>query len=277
MPEGESEKNDVIMRSGEFLMKHKSILSLYLILVIAALILLAAPVMADSGLPQVVYQTPTAGPDGRILYKVKEGDTCISISLLNKVPFDELRRLNNLQGGNCPLRSGQDILLGVVAATAAPVVTATATPPLPGSTPFNGKGEICIYLFDDVNGNAIAEDSEPAIAGGAVSITDRAGKVSKTGQTVDVGGPLCFKNLPEGNYNISLAVPDGYNATTGVQSALNLGPGERAILDFGAQISSVAKPVPVSEGGHSPMLGVVGGILVLAGAGLWVYFRTMRR
>jgi hypothetical protein len=258
-------------------MKHKLILSLYLILVTAALTLLAVPVMADSGQPQVVYQTPTPSGDGRILYKVKEGDTCISISLLNKVPLDELRRLNGLQGENCPLRIGQEILLGVVAATQGPAKTATPTPPLPGSTPFNGKGEICIYLFDDINGNSMAEDTEPAIAGGAASITDTLGKISKTGQTVDVGGPLCFKDLPEGDYNISLAVPDGYNTTTAVQSAINLRAGERAILDFGAQMSSVAKPVPVSEGGHSPMLGIVGGILVLSGGGLWVYFRTMRR
>ena len=47
---------------------------------------------------QVFYYTPTAQPDGRIVYTVKEGDSCISIALLNNISEDQLRLLNDLDG-----------------------------------------------------------------------------------------------------------------------------------------------------------------------------------
>lgn len=257
-------------------MKSKWILSLLVILLTG--ILLAAPVLADSASGQAVYPTPTALPDGRIIYKVKENDTCISISLIYNVPLDDLRRLNGLQGTDCMLRLGQDLLLGIVEATPGPAVASpTPTSLVPGGTPFVGKGEICINLFDDVNGDAIAEDTETSLPGGAVSINDRLGKVSLTGQTTDTLNALCYKDIPSGEYTISLAVPDGYNATSSLQYTLNLQPGDTTVLDFGAQMNSAAQPTPVSEGGRSPLLGIVGIALVLAGGGLGIYFRMIRR
>lgn len=251
-----------------------------LLFVLTALALLALPSLpAQAGpQPQVVYQTPTAGPDGRVIYKVKEGDTCISISLLNLVDMQEMLRMNNLQGDACQyLRPGQEILLKIEAVTAAPQATATPTPTLPPGQAFRGSGIICVELFSDTNGNGRKEDGEGMIPGGAVSINDRLGKVSLTGLTAETLDPLCFQEVPQGEYSISMAAPDGYNATTLLQTTLNLRGGDTAILDYGAQLSSAAEPLPVSEGGRSPMLGVLGGLLVLAGAGLGIYMRTMRR
>ncbi len=258
-------------------MKQKLLLSLTFLLLAASLLVLTMPAAATPVQPQVAYQTPTAGPDGRILYRVKEGDTCISISLLNKIDLEMLRRLNNIQGADCPLRTGQDLLLGIVEAPAAPQVTPSPTSLLPAGTPFSGTGQICTYLFNDINGNAIAEDGETAIAGGAVSINDRVGKVSLTGVTTNAIEPLCFVDIPAGDYTISMAAPDGYNATSALTYTLPLKAGDSATLDFGAQLSSAAQPLPVSEGGRSPMLGIVGGLLLLGGIGLGVYMRSMRR
>ncbi|HEX7972983.1 MAG TPA: LysM domain-containing protein, partial [Anaerolineales bacterium] len=167
-------------------MKQKIIFSLIALLALAGMLVMTIPATAGSGQPQVVYQTPTAQPDGRILYRVKAGDTCISISLLNKISLDDLRRLNGIEGADCPLQTGRDLLLGVIEATPAPLITPTPTSFAPNGTPFTGTGEICISLFDDLNGNGLAEQGEKAIPGGAVSINDRAGKVSLTGQTSDV-------------------------------------------------------------------------------------------
>jgi hypothetical protein len=49
------------------------------------------------------------------------------------------------------------------------------------------------------------------------------------------------------------------------------------VLDFGAQLSSQAVPTPVSEGGRSPLMAVMGGIILLAGLGLAIYARLLSR
>lgn len=258
-------------------MKQKWFFCLSIVLAFIVLLGLSAPVRANPVQPQVVYQTPTAMPDGRILYKVKENDTCISISLLNKISLDDLRKLNSLQGEDCFLTVGQELLLGVVEPAAAPAATPSPTPLLPVTTPFNGKGKLCVSLFDDLNGDGISEDSEISIGGGAASINDRAGKFSQTGLTTESEKVLCFEDVPAGEYTISMAVPDGYNATTTLTYNLKMAPGDSINIDFGAQLSSAAAPLPPSEGGRSPMLGILGGVLVLAGAGLGIYLKLMRR
>lgn len=247
-------------------------------LILAGLLaLLAAPVTATPQQPQAFYQTPTPGADGRIIYIVKPGDSCLSISLLTGVELNDLRLLNNLDE-ECLLTEGKQLLLGVVTEpTVTPGPSPTPTQALPTPTPFNGSGEICVFLFEDLNGNALAEELELSIAGGAVSITDREGEVSLTGETTADPEPLCFSELAEGEYNISVAPPEGYNPTTAMNYPLTLRAGDRSILDFGAQLSSEAQPLTPSEGGRSPVMAIVGGIMVLGGIGLAVYFWRARK
>ncbi len=250
-------------------MKNKIFLSISGILWVGfVLLLMSFPASAKPN-PQVLYQTPTASANGRILYIVSPGENCLSISLKTGTSIDQLRALNNLDA-DCTLMEGQELLLAVVEeAPAAPAVTPTPSGPTP--TPFNGNGSICVFLYNDVNGNAMAEENEAAIPGGEVSVTDREGDISLVDTTIFGLDPLCFPDIPEGEYNISVAAPEGYNSTTLMNYALTLRAGESSILDFGAQISSMAIPAPVSEGGRSPLLGIVGGILVLVGAGLGIY------
>ncbi len=256
------------------------------LLTFLGLALVALLVYSLAGLPsaspaqaQAVYETPTPGADGRILYTVKAGDTCISISLLTGISQDKLRQLNNIQGTDCTLQVGQELLLGTggpSGGTPTPGPSLTPTPILPSSTPFNGNGEVCILLYNDVNGDAVRQTEEVAIPGGAISLTDRLGKYSQTGTTVAGTDPVCFSDVPEGDYNVSVAVPQGYNPTTVMNYALSVKAGDQSILDFGAQTSSQAAPVTPSDGGHSPMLGVLGGALLLIGAGLAIYVRRLR-
>jgi len=262
-------------------MKHKTKIFLSMIcagLLILGLVLMAQPAQARPA-QQAYFQTPTPGADGRIVYTVKAGDTCISISLMTNVSLDQLRLLNDIKG-ECTLIEGKQILLGVVTATTpTPGFTPTPTPILPSPTPFNGNGKVCIYLYEDVNGNAMPEDEELYMADGAVSMSDKLGKVSLTDKTVsDSDNPLCFTDIPEGDYTVSVAVPEGYNPTTSMNYSLSLKAGDVSTLDFGAQLSSRAvTPAPVTEGGRSPLLGILGGLLLVAGAGLGLYFRRITR
>ncbi len=238
---------------------------------------LALPVQASAP-EQIFYATPTPGADGRILYTVQSGDTCISISLLNSVDLNNLRLLNNLDT-DCNLIPGTQLLLGV-APTPEPVsITATPTAILPSPTPFKGSGTICIYLFNDINGNALIEDGEGPVPGGIINIIGK--KESREGVTTDSTIPQCFEDLPEDAYTISVAAPQGYNPTTNTDYALTLRAGDQSTLDFGTQVGSQAQPTPIGGGeagsGNSPILGILGGVLLLAGVAAGVYALRMKK
>jgi LysM repeat protein len=251
-------------------------------LVLLMLVILALPYQVFAGKPQqVVYQTPTALPDGRIFYTIKPGDTCLSISLLTGVTLDQLRKLNNLDL-NCTIPGpGQKLLIAVTSpATATPTAGPSPTPSgtiFPTATPFHGNGEVCIAVFNDLNGNAVREDNEVLIANAAVSLTATQGNISKTGTTANATDALCFEDLPEGQYNISVAIPEGYNPTTVMNYTLQLAAGDLANLDFGAQLSAKAQPLPPAEGGRSPLLGLVGAVLLLVGIGMGIYIIRSRK
>ena len=239
-------------------------------------VLLANPVEPALAAParQIPIYTPTPLPDGRIIYTVQAGDTLLSISLKTGVPEDEIRKLNNISGDL--IVEGQKLLLGLAGPaqeTSTPGPSPTPTTVLPTPTAKPGSGDLCILLFNDYNGDSIRQESEPSIPGGAISLTNRGGTVSKTAKTEAGPDPYCFEKVPEGDYNITVAVPEGYNPTTVMNYAVQLNAGDQTYLDFGAQVNTVAMeeaPVPTGSG-KSPLLGILGGVLLLAGAGLAIF------
>ena len=185
----------------------------------------------------------------------------------------QLRENNNLEGDDCQfLFIGQELLIAIKEADT-PTPTSEA-PAAPTPTPFKGNGTICIYLFNDENGNALAEEAELPLAGGAVSVTNRLGTVNQTGTTADTGESLCFADIPEGDYNISVAIPEGYNPTTVMNYALTLGAGEVSTINFGAQPGSGLRQT-FQEDRPSPLFLVLGIFFVAVGVGLWFYVRRM--
>jgi hypothetical protein len=260
-------------------------MALSLALAVLCLLALLGPALPVAR-AQAVYQTPTPGPDGRIIFVVRAGDTCLSISLMTGVSLDTLRRLNNLKP-ECIITTGQKLLLGLAGPaepTATPGPAPTATPLLPSPTPFKGTGEICIVAFEDLDGNAARDTGENVIADAAISISDRLGKVSLTGKTTSQDAPVCFMDVPEGQYNISVAVPQGYNPTTATNYSLAIKAGDQVLLEFGAQLSQKSAPLPAAplaasgpEDSRSPMLGIIGGLLLLIGAGMGIYVWRMRK
>lgn len=248
-------------------------LGIFLIL-LGLVFVLARPASAGTQ-PQVVYQTPTARPDGRVVYIVQEGDTCLRIQLLTGTSIETLRQLNRLDQA-CTIAPKQELLLKVITpqATFTPNPKVTSTPLLPTLTPVKGNGNICVTLYNDVNGDAVREDSEPAIAGGAVSITSRQGNISKTLNTTDTGDPQCVE-VPEGTYHVSMGIPGGYNPTVVMDQQINLLAGDQQILEFGAQASTKATEIPAGDspqsGNGNTLLAIMGGLLVVAGIGLGGY------
>ncbi len=256
-------------------MNKKYIFPLLLLISVAFFAWRAIPVAASSQ-PQVRYLTPTPGADGRILYIVQAGDTCTAIYLKTNVSLDQIKKLNNLSG-DCTIIPGQKLVLGVTeppAATAAPQMTPTSL--LPRGSTSGGNGMVCVFLYGDLNGNALRDADELPIPGGAVSLNDRLGKVSKTAQTTTDPNPLCWNDIPAGDYNISMAPPQGFNPTTNMNYPITILPGDSQYINFGTQPSIAENPPTPSGGNSSPLLAIAGGILIIGGIGLGIYFRALQ-
>jgi hypothetical protein len=253
----------------------KLILPLLALIVLTGGLLLTMPVSAapDS---QSALPTPTAQPDGRIIYIAQPGDSWWIISVKTGVSESQLYLLNNASPDDVVLE-GQQILLGLVTETPIPPASdATATPNI--LTPaVNGYGQVCVALFDDLNGDSVRQESEPLIADGAVSLVDQAGQINQTEDTLAGENAVCFNELPEGDYNVSVAVPDGYNPTTSLNSPLKLLAGEVSTMNFGAQLNSQTSPISPSQGGRNPILGILGGILILGGVVVAFFFLRPKR
>jgi murein DD-endopeptidase MepM/ murein hydrolase activator NlpD len=229
---------------------------------------------------QVQYSTPTPGPDGRIIYIVQPGDTCTRVTLLNGISEQTLRQLNSKLDENCTIIAGQELLIGLAGpAAGTPTAGPSPTPALPTAspTPFTGTTEICVLLFEDINGDALRQETEPAIAGGAVSVTEINGEYSAALETTINADPeafqgICFSDVPEGTYNITVGIPDNYNPTMELNYQLEVKAGDRAFVDFGAQSQATTVNQPEDAGGgRSPALGILGAILLLGGGILGYY------
>lgn len=255
------------------------ILTVFLMLGFFALV--SAPFLATPANAQIFFYTPTAEANGNIYYTVRETDTCDSISLLVNIPVETLRSLNQLDLDKCRfLQVGQKLLLGSVPTaviTAGPSPTPTANLPTP--LPEKGVGTICVYLYNDINGNAMAETNETTatgLAGGEISVANKDGDFIKTSTTLNTGEAVCFENAPEGEYTVSIAIPDGYNPTSSQNYSINLKAGDTSTVDFSAQASSGLNTVN-NKGGSSIFLAVIGGLILLAGVGLGLYVKFVLR
>lgn len=269
-------------------MKLRPVVVIGIFLITLVLFGISLPAQAAPSAQGVQFATATPLPDGRILYTVQAGDSCIRIALLNAITVEQLRQLNAKLNADCSNLIPGDILLvgtggpSVVSPTPGP--SPTPLPPTLTPTPFTGTTNICVLLFNDINGDGLRELTEPVIAGGAISVTETNGKYSQTLTTVINSDPttyegLCFNDVPEGHYNISAAIPDKYNPTMTLINTIDVKAGDRAFVDFGAQSkdATVAQPGNTKPGGASPVLGFLGGLLLLGGIGLGWYALRLRK
>lgn len=284
MDNKESPNNPDIIRLP---MKNRRIFIFILFIIPVLLFGIMLPVQASSSAQQQV-STPTPGPDGRIIYIVQPGDSCFRVAAISGITVDQLRAFNHQVDDSCTLVIGMELVLGLagpvsvsptpggpVPTTVAPTVT--PTPPV-------GTTEICVLLYEDSNGNALREETELGVEGGAVSVSNTAGTYSKQDTTVstidlDTGEPrqVCFTDVPEGEYNVSVAVPDNYNPTMELTYTFFVKAGDRAFIDFGAQSQAVTVVEQEEPSRTSPLLGIFGIVLLLGGLGLGWYAYQQRK
>jgi LysM repeat protein len=261
----------------------KKKISLILLAVLMGALFIFSSVSVSSAMPNLQstpLPTPTPGPDGRILYIVQPGDTLWDIASISGVPIDELRSLNNMEDGDVVI-PGQKLILSVQGqqgdgdGDAIDPVDVTLTPE---ATLPPGNGTICIMLYEDENGDSFRQEMEASIVEGAVSVTEKFGLHSESATTAAGYDPVCFVDIPEGEYNISVALPENYNPTTFMTTTLRLYAGDTSYINFGGQFTGKAIAEDGEGGGVGTMLLGIGGILlVLGGAGLGAYTLLMER
>jgi hypothetical protein len=288
----------------------KSVLIWLSLLGISLALMILTLVIPTTAAPQPQYTpiaTPTPGPDGRIIYIVQAGDTLWRISAITGVSLDELRRLNDLAAEDI-IQEGDRLLLGLGGPSELPPTEGpppTPTSDAPTATPSIGTGVLCISVFLDANGDALRQDDELDLEGSAISISNHSGTISLSQE--EGGGlvPRCYEDIEigvfdiegsreecisiiqcaldidEGEYNISVAIPEGYNATTTLNHVTELEAGFQRLLDFGAQPNSEtiaeAPIIPETSEEQSPILAIVGAGLLVLGIGLGIAAFLMRR
>jgi len=265
--------------------KYKIFLLTAVIILLGAGVVMIEPASAST-LEQSSYQTPTPNNDGQIIYTVEEGDNCTRIYILTGVSIDQLIALNDLDD-DCSITPSQQLILGTVApATATPEgPTPTPTQAQPTPTPFEGNGMVCAVLYDDQNGNMMRDETEFYLEGGVVSINNREGTFSETMETVggspedyeDIEDLACFMEVPEGEYNVTMGIPEGHNPTTSMNYSLVVTAGDTIVIAFGAQPGSqIVDDTSGDGGGRSPLFLIVGLFLLAGGAGLAFFFIRSR-
>ncbi|MFH2104452.1 MAG: LysM peptidoglycan-binding domain-containing protein [Chloroflexota bacterium] len=266
-------------------MKTRPILVLGLILTGIVLMVLSLPATAAPAGQVQSYTTPTPQPNGQIIYIVQPGDNCVKIALLMSISVDYIRQANRLDE-NCSIVADQQLIVGVGGPVeSTPTTGPSPTPTLVEATPTQantGGAEVCVLLYADMNGDGLRQEIELGIAGGAVSITSDDGSYSQARETVaaidlDTEEPVrtCFENVPEGDYTVSAAVPEEFNPTTALTFSLEVAPGDTIFIPFGAQART--SPVDEQANPRSPLLGIVGALMLLAGVGLGIYAWRLRK
>lgn len=239
---------------------------------------------ASAGALQQSQPTSTPNAQGQIIYVVQEGDTCTRIFLLTGIPIEQLIALNNL-GEDCNVFPSQELILALVEPTTATPIGPTQTPTMgpPTPTPFDGNAEVCIVLYEDLDGNQKRSENEFYLGGGVISISNRIGTFSETKETPggdpELVDPVCFEDVPEGEYNLSMGVPEGFNPTTSMNFALTVTAGDTIVVDFGAQPGSQAPAdeAPADGAGRSPLLLAIGLFFLAGGAALAFFFIRARQ
>ncbi|MGE5222432.1 MAG: LysM peptidoglycan-binding domain-containing protein, partial [Omnitrophica WOR_2 bacterium] len=144
--------------------------------------LLAVPSLAAPQAQFTPYPTPTPGPDGKIIYIAQANDNAWRIAAIFGLQLNDLRTLNKW-GDNPIIKEGDKIILGYAGPaepTFTPGPSATPAPLLPSPSPMPGYGNLCVFLYNDQNGDSLHQEEEPSIPLGAISVSNRSGSVSKT-------------------------------------------------------------------------------------------------
>ena len=139
----------------------------------------------------------------------------------------------------------------VPTATFTPEVTATNTPePVPTSTatpePPKG-GKVCLNAFADDNANGFHDATEGYMGRDTLTI-GQGNTIVATGLANGTATPVCFENIPSGEYQVAQIIPAGLETTTAPTTNITVQEGSTVGVEFGSRIQPTAQPpAPATE------------------------------
>lgn len=143
--------------------------------------------------------------------------------------------------------------------------TPTEAPPAPVievetmNDPTSPDSEVCVLMFDDGNQNRIQEQGEGLLAGGTISLQTSDGSEIASYETEVASEPFCFDEITPGTYRAQGSPPVGYGMTTPPVLRVDLEPGTRFVLSFGAaqgvQVAAAPQPdAPAEQPQAAPLV-----------------------
>ena len=136
-------------------------------------------------------------------------------------------------------------------ATFTPEVTPTNTPEptiTPTNTPEPPKGgKVCLNAFADENGNGFHDTTEGYM--GRVTLTlAQNNTILGTALSNGTDAPVCFEEIPVGEYEVAQIVPAGLETTTAPSTNVTVQEGSTVGVEFGSRIQATAQPpAPATE------------------------------
>jgi hypothetical protein len=136
--------------------------------------------------------------------------------------------------------------------------------------------------YDDGNSNGLREADEAKVAGITFTLSDGTQVVGR--YTTDaISEPYCFADLAPGTYTVSWT-GDTFQPTTEQSWTVEVGAGSIQSREFGALPLEGGAASDTAEGDKDGMpgwlvalLGALGVIIVLGGAGVAIYYFVIRK
>jgi hypothetical protein len=122
---------------------------------------------------------------------------------------------------------------------------AEVTLPLPDPKPGNNKNctggevqppqeaKICIFKFNDLNGNGTQDPNEPPLSGWSFTVSPSPLPQSKDTVRTGSNGSICFGVTAPGTYTITEIVQPGWTSTTPNPQTVTVAPGQLVNVYFG--------------------------------------------
>lgn len=278
----------------------------------------AAPVVnqppATAAPPQPVSTAiPVTRGDGSIVHTIVAGDTLFGLSLQYNVALDDILAYNGLTKESI-LSIGQEIIIKpatgaqppaqpqATTAPAQPTVAAsnpvtdttlpapTATPAAVAEQPQVSAARLCVFAFDDVDGDGLRSPTEGPVANVQFAIANAQGVQAASYTTDGNVEAHCFTDLPPGSYTVAVQPAPNTVPTSDRRWGVALTNGGAPVnINFGSRSESAASANSPESGGAAPtqpagsgsnitgLLGAAIGLVLLLVAGVLGAFVIARR
>ena len=136
-----------------------------------------------------------------------------------------------------------------------PTPTDTPTPepsPTPTCTPTPLAGEICVSVYEDLNGDGKRSEEEGLVAGAVVSLLDDQRQEVAEYTTDGLNEPFCFEGLGAGTYYLGRRNPPGYGSAVSDDWAVVVAPGGTTDVKLGAQLVPTPSATPTATRTATP-------------------------